>query len=179
MLRYLKSTANHGLYYTKLASPEILCYSDADWGGDHENRKSTSGVVTLYSSGPITFKSQQQPVVALSTTEAEYISASFALKDLIWIQRFLIELGIDGLSKLRLLCDNQSAIKLIKNPEFHQRSKHIDIRFHFIRDSYESNVFEPEYVSTDEQLADLFTKSLSAEKHKKLRNAISCVTINP
>lgn len=133
VFRYLKATRDHGLIYAKMDEPELLCYSDADWAGDQESRLSTSGMVTLFSSGPVSFKAQQQPVVALSTTEAEYISASLAVKDLIWIQRFMVELGVSLESKPRLLCDNQSAIKLIKNPEFHQRSKHIDIRYHFIR----------------------------------------------
>ena len=83
VFRYLKGTMDHGLHYMKVSKPQILCYSDADWGGDHENRKSTSGMITSYSSEPISFKAQQQSTVALSTTEAEYISACVAVKDLI------------------------------------------------------------------------------------------------
>lgn len=105
---------NHGLFYAKVAEPELLCYSDADWAGDHENRKSTSGMVTFFSSGPISYKAQQQPVVSLSTTEAEYISAPQAVKDLIWLMRFLGELNCEVKGKPQLLCDNQRAIRLIK-----------------------------------------------------------------
>jgi hypothetical protein len=176
VFRYLKGTADHGLLF-KHGPPELVCYSDADWGGDQENRRSTSGMATLFASSLICFKAQQQPVVALSTTEAEYIAASIAVKDLIWTRRFLGELKVNLKPEPMLLCDNQSAIRLIRNPEFHQRSKHIDIRYHFIRNSFESGLFELEYIQTDQQLADLFTKSLASDRHHALKEAIGCVSM--
>lgn len=176
VFRYLRGTMDHGLIY-KHATPDVLCFSDADWAGDQANRRSTSGMATLYSSGLVCYKAQQQSVVALSTTESEYISASISVKDLIWIRRFLRELRAPMMWRPLLLCDNQSAIRLIRNPEFHQRSKHIDIRYHFIRDSFESGEFDLEYLQTDQQLADLFTKSLASDRHHLLKEAIGCVSI--
>lgn len=174
VLRYLQATANYGLTYTKVDRPEILCYTDSDWAGDQENRRSTSGMVTFIAGGPISYKSQQQPVVALSSTEAEYIAASIATKELVWLKRFLEELQTSINTRGKLLCDNQSALKLMKNPEFHQRSKHIDIRFHFVREKFMDGLFEPVYVPTDLQKADIFTKALSIEKFERLRNLIGC-----
>lgn len=177
VLRYLKGTLDFGLAYRKVNEPRIICYTDADWAGDHANRRSISGMVSFLSSGPISYKSQQQPVVALSTTESEYIAAAIAVKELIWLQRFISELKAPIPTGATLKCDNQSAIKLIRNPEFHQRTKHIDIRYHFIKERYLDKCFEPEYVDTHSQKADIFTKPLSADKFQNLRDMISCIII--
>lgn len=174
VLRYLRATTDYGLSYSMIDEPEILCYTDSDWAGDQKNRRSTSGMVTFIAGGPISYKSQQQPVVALSSTEAEYIAASIATKELVWLKRFLEELQTSINTRGKLLCDNQSALKLMKNPEFHQRSKHIDIRFHFVREKFMEGLFEPIYVPTDLQKADIFTKALSIDKFERLRDSIGC-----
>jgi len=176
VFRYLRSTTDYGLLYRKIENPKVVCYSDADWAGDQDNRKSTSGMVTFLTSGPISFRAQQQSVVALSTTEAEYIAASEAVKDLIWIQRFVKELKLD-VAKSLLLCDNESALKLIRNPEFHQRTKHIEIRFHFIREKFEEGKFDLEHICSKDQRADVFTKALSADRFRTLRDSIGCVAL--
>lgn len=178
VLRYLKETSNFGIVFQRVKEPALVCFSDADWAGDHQNRRSTSGLVSFLNTGPISFRAQQQPVVALSTTEAEYIAATLAVKDLIWIKRFIDELKLPVKTKGRLLCDNQSALKLMKNPEFHQRSKHIDIRFHFIREKYEQGIFELDYICTEKQKADVFTKALSVDKFRTLRNSIGCISLS-
>lgn len=178
VFRYLKGTMDFGLVYRKVNEPKLVCYTDADWAGDHENRRSISGMVSFLSTGPISYKSQQQPVVAMSTTESEYIAAAVAIKELIWLQRFLSELKVPIESEAKLKCDNQSAIKLIRNPEFHQRTKHIDIRYHFIRERYLHRCFEPEYVDTHLQKADIFTKPLSTDKFQHLREMIGCIIVS-
>lgn len=176
VLRYLKATPNHGLLYQKSRNLQIRCYSDADHAGNQSNRRSTSGILVFLNRAPVCYRAQQQPVVSLSTTEAEYIAAAACVQELIWVKDFLEELGIatDGSPLFR--CDNQSAIKLIKNPELHQRTKHIDNRFHFIREKYENGYFNVEYVPTDDQLADLFTKSLTGQRHRSLSEGIGCVS---
>lgn len=174
VLRYLKETIDYGLVYTAGKINSLICYSDADWGGDQRKRKSYSGMAIVYSGCLICFKAQQQDVVALSTTEAEYISASRAVQELTWVDRFISELSAPRTVKNVLLCDNQSAIKLIKNPEFHQRSKHIDIKYHHIRDRYEAGLFDLEFIASEDQLADLFTKALSIEIHKGLTRSLGC-----
>lgn len=177
VFRYLKGTLDFGLVYRKVNELKLICYTDADWAGDHDNRRSISGMVSFLSTGPISYKSQQQPVVALSTTESEYIAAAVAVKELIWLQRFISELKVPIQSGATLKCDNQSAIKLIRNPEFHQRTKHIDIRYHFIRERYLDRCFELEYVDTLLQKADIFTKPLSTDKFQDLREMIGCIII--
>lgn len=169
VLRYLKKTNHLGLLYKRVTCPRLICYTDADWAGDQETRKSISGSISYLTNAPVTYFAQQQPVIAQSTTEAEYIAASESVKDLIWLHRFVIELGLK-IEKGILMCDNQSAIKLIKNAEFHKRTKHIDIRFHFIRDNYMKDKFEVDYVPTDKQVADVFTKALTKDRFVSLRS---------
>ena len=176
VFRYLQATSNYGLLYRKIDSNLTLdCYTYADWGGDQSSRRSMSGMVLFLGTAPVSYHSQQQLCVALSTTEAEYIAASDSVKSLIWVKRFLKELGITEVKQARILCDNQGALKLIRNPEFHRRTKHIDIRFHFIRDQFLRKVFEPEYICTEEQKADLFTKALTVEKFCHFRKQIGCI----
>lgn len=176
VMRYLKATMDHGLMYKPVDSPKIVCYSDADYAGDQVTRKSTSGIVTFINTGPISFKAKQQECVALSTTEAEYMACVIGIKDLIWLKRFIEELSAPINDEAWLLCDNQGAIRLVKNPEFHERTKHIDIKYHFIREKYAAKVFELRYVETEQQKADIFTKALSADKHDYLRKEIGCVS---
>lgn len=178
VMRYLKATMNHGLIYKPVNDPKIICFSDADYAGDQATRKSTSGIISFINTGPISFKAKQQECVALSTTEAEYMACAIGVKDLIWLRRFTEELGAPINQEAWLLCDNQGAIRLVKNPEFHERTKHIDIKFHFIREKYADGIFELRYVETDQQRADIFTKSLSADKHNYLRNEIGCVSLD-
>lgn len=174
VFRYIRGTVDQGLLYKAVSNPRIICYSDADHGGDHENRRSTTGLVSFINTGPISYKAQQQATVALSTTEAEYVAATPAVKEIVWLKRFIEELGFKVNTRGLLLCDSQSAIRLVKNPEFHQRTKHIDIRFHFIREKLQDQLFEIVYVDTDNQKADLFTKALAKDKHKRLCKALGC-----
>lgn len=98
--------------------------------------------MTLINTGPITFKAKQHSCVSLSTTESEYIACTLGVKDLIWVKRFLEELGNPLHADACLMCDNQGAIKLIENPEYHERTKHIEVRHHFIREKWSAGLFE-------------------------------------
>lgn len=114
----------------------------------------------------------KQKTVALSTAESEYVSATSSVQELIWLERFVEELKVPVVGKAYLLCDNQSAIRMIKNPEAHQRTKHTDVRHHFIRDQYLEKKFEVYFVPTVQQKADLFTKALSAATHNQPNNKL-------
>lgn len=166
-MRYLQGTIKYGLTYTKSSAIELIAYSDADWGSDVKVRKSISGTLILVSGGPVIFRSSQQTLVSQSTTESEFIAAAETVKELKWLQMFLQELHV-SCSRSVLKSDSQTAIRLIKNPEFHRRTKHIDIKYHFIRDWFHKKAFELKYVPTDEQLADYLTKPLPSDKHLKL-----------
>jgi len=129
IIRYLKSTADLELLYCK--NGDFEAYSDVDFVSDRETRKSTSGILCKNANAVIVWQSKRQQCISLSTTESEYVSAASAVKEIIWLKRLLSECGHCNKNSC-LYIDNMSAIRLIKNPEFHQRSKHTDVKFHFI-----------------------------------------------
>lgn len=164
ILKYLKGTKNYGLVFTKDDS-YIEGYVDADWGSDTNDRKSFSGFCFKLSGAVISFECRKQRNVALSSTEAEYISMSEASKEAIYLKNLLFE--ILGYSETIILYnDCQSAQKLILNPVYHRRSKHIDIRYHFVREAVANKFIKVDYLETKEMPADIFTKSLGSFKHK-------------
>ncbi|KAF2282711.1 hypothetical protein GH714_043687 [Hevea brasiliensis] len=141
-LRYLKGTVNYGIHYKKGGDGELLAFTDSDYAGDMEDRKSTSGYVFLMNSSAVSWCSKKQPIVTLSTTEAEFVAAAVCACQGVWIKRILKELGqFDG-GCTTVMCDNSSTIKLSKNPVMHGRSKHIDVRFHFLRNLTKEGVIE-------------------------------------
>jgi len=143
-----------------------------------DKRRSVTGYVFFAHGGPIVWTSRRQGCTALSTTEAEYIAGCEASKEAIWITRLLKELKLEGKQTVPLYCDNQSAIRLAKNPEFHQRTKHIDVKYHFIREQIEKGVISLEFVGTEDQLADLFTKPLEGVRFQNLRERIGMIDVN-
>jgi len=170
VLRYLKGTANLGITY-RPPPMRLTGYSDADWAGDVNTRRSTTGYVVMLNNGAIAWKSQRQATVALSTMEAEYMALTEATKELKWVRTLLAELGYsngDGTDRpTDLFSDNQSAIALTKNPVSHARAKHIDIRHHFVREAIQDKIIWVQYIPTTEMTADSLTKALGREKHEK------------
>ena len=170
VLRYLQGTPSLGITYGPPPS-RLTGYSDADWAGDVNTRRSTTGYVVMLNNGAVAWRSQRQPTVALSTMEAEYMALTEATKELKWIKTFLAELGCNGQSTdstpTDLYSDNQSAIALAKNPVSHARAKHIDIRHHFVREAIQDQIIWVQYIPTAEMTADSLTKALGREKHEK------------
>lgn len=160
ILRYLKHTLHYKLVYAKSTKIDVIGYTDADYAGCIDTRKSTSGYVFIIADGPVTWKSQKQNVVAQSTTEAEYIALALGTREALWLKSFLKELDIE-IPSIRINVDNQSAIKLAHAHQFHSRTKHIDVKVHFVRDECEKGNIIVSYVNSSEQLADLFTKALT------------------
>jgi len=167
-------TTTVGLWYPSEVSLDLVGYSDSDFAGCKIDRKSTSGTCHLLGSSLISWHSKKQACVALSTTEAEYVSAGSCCAQSLWIKQQLSDFGLN-LSKIPLLCDNTSAINLTKNPVQHSRTKHIEIRHHFIRDHVNNGDCEIQFVSTENQLADLFTKPLNKERFNFLRNELGII----
>jgi transposase InsO family protein len=163
--RYLRGTVNMCLTYRGNSEPDLLAFVDADWASDINDRRSTTGFVFLISGGAVSWSSKKQTSVALSSTEAEYMAAAAATKEAIWLKTFLSELDFSKTHPITLQIDNQSAILLAKNAMFHERTKHIAIRYHFIREKLEEGEICVEYVPTNEQVADVLTKPLTREKH--------------
>jgi transposase len=168
ILRYLKGTSKTGLVYSAERSCEPLVgYSDADYAGDVITRRSTTGVVCVHGGTAVSWLSQLQKSVSLSTMEAEIIAASEAAKEIIWLVRMCKEVTVEN-SVPVLNIDNMSTVKLVKNPIFHKRSKHIEVRNLFVREQYENNVIAVNHIASNDQLADILTKPLPRVRFLKL-----------
>ncbi|KAI4369936.1 hypothetical protein MLD38_018327 [Melastoma candidum] len=168
IFRYLFGTTNLGLWYSKRSSFDLIRYSDADFAGCKIDRKSTSGTCQLLGDMHISWHSKKQASVALSTAEAEYIAAASCCAQLLWMRQQLEDYGFK-FDNIPIRCDNTSAINLTKNHVQHSKSKHIELRHHFIRDHVKNGSIAVEYVSTEAQLCDIFIKPLNFEKFSKLR----------
>ena len=143
---------------------------DSDYAGDIDDRKSTSSYVFLLSSGAVSWLSKKQPIVTMSTTETEFVAAAACACQTIWMRKVLKQLGHEQKGCTTIMCDNISTTKLSRNPIMHGRSKHIDVRFHFLRDLTKDGVVKLIHCGTQEQMADLMTKPLKLEAFQKLRN---------
>jgi len=174
ILKYLQGTTTVGLWYPSEVSLDLVGYSDSDFASCKIDRKSTSGTCYLLGSSLISWHSKKQACVVLSTTEAEYIAAGSCCAQSLWIKQQLSDFGLN-LSKIPLLCDNTSVINLTKNPVQHLRTKHIEIRHHFIKDHVNNGDCEIQFVSTENKLAGLFTKSLNKERFNFLRNELGII----
>jgi hypothetical protein len=172
ILRYLVHTPNLGLWYPKGSKFNLLGYSDSDYAGCKVDRKSTSGTCQFLGRSLVSWSSKKQNCVALSTAEAEYVAAGACCAQLLWMKQTLKDFGCQY-SKIPLLCDNESAIKLANNPVSHSRTKHIDIRHHFLRDHELKGDIEIRHVSTEKQLADIFTKPLDESRFCALRSELN------
>ncbi|KAF0706887.1 hypothetical protein AaE_013900 [Aphanomyces astaci] len=169
IFQYLQGTQDFGIHYERVER-SVCGYSDADWAGDVDTRHSTSGYCFLLNNGIVSWKSHKQRTVALSSTEAEYMGLTEAAQEALWMKALLQELGEleDGVP-ITIWEDNQGSIALAKNTEHHRRTKHIDIRYHFIREKVASADIELKYCPTSDMIADIFTKPLPAVQFSKLR----------
>ncbi|WVZ48979.1 hypothetical protein U9M48_000364 [Paspalum notatum var. saurae] len=160
----------------RILSFELLGYSDSDFAGCRVERKSTSGGCYLLGHSLVSWSSKKQNCVSLSTAEAEYIAAGSCCAQLIYMKQTLLDYGVK-LSRVPLLCDNESAVKLANNPVQHSRTKHIDIRHHFIRDHVAKGDILLRNVGTKEQLVDIFTKPLDESTFSKLRGELNVLDL--
>ena len=144
-MRYIKGTTTFGLFYSSSKKIEIVGYSDCDWGGDSDERKSTSGNCFMIRKTVCLWLSKKQSIVALSTCETEYVAAATSACQSVWLNNIMTQIGFNIDVPIKIYVDNISAINLAKNPFFHQRSKHIDIRYHFLRYQVGMNMIKLEY----------------------------------
>ncbi|XP_073271383.1 uncharacterized protein [Primulina huaijiensis] len=172
ILRYIAGTIELGLWYTRETNSNLVGFSDADWAGDLDDRKSTSGGCFYLGNNLISWHSRKQNCVSLSTAESEYVAAGSGCTQLLWMNQMIEDYGLKS-EPLVMYCDNSSAINISKNPVQHSRTKHIDIRHHFIRDLVEKGLIRMEFVDTNNQLADIFTKALDFERFSNLRKSLS------
>ncbi|WJX73238.1 hypothetical protein P8452_57046 [Trifolium repens] len=170
IMKYVNGTRDYGMMYSHCNST-LLGYCDADWAGSANDRKNTSGGCFFLGNNLISCFSKKQNCVALSTAEAEYIAVESSCSQLVWMKQMLKEYDMEQ-DVITLYCDNLSVIYISKNPVQHSKTKHIDIRHHFIRDLVESKVVTLEHVATEEQIADIFTKALDAKQFEYLRGKL-------
>ncbi|KAG7532793.1 Reverse transcriptase RNA-dependent DNA polymerase [Arabidopsis thaliana x Arabidopsis arenosa] len=171
VLRYIKGTLDIKLCYQKNPDFQITGYCDADHGADLDKRRSITGLVFTLGGNTISWKSGLQRVVALSSTESEYMSLTEAVKEAIWLKGLLREFGYDQ-KAVEIYCDSQSAIEVSKNNVHHDRTKHIDVKYHFIREVIASGVVEVLKISTEKNPADIFTKIVTVSKFQDALNLL-------
>ncbi|CAN6727335.1 unnamed protein product [Malus baccata var. baccata] len=159
ILRYLRGTIGWGIFF----QPGSLClraYTDADWAGDPNDRRSTTGFVVFLDSNPISWSSKKQHTVSRSSTEAEYRAMATTTAEVVWLQQLLQDLHLDISSPPSLHCDNVSAMALATNPVLHSKAKHIEVDCHFVRERVQQGVISLQFVASTTQFADIFTKGL-------------------
>ena len=169
VLRYIRGTSDLGIWYSKTGGVNLIGYANSDWAGSVDDMKSTSDYVFTLGSGAICWNAKKQEVVAQSTAEAEYISMAAAANQAIWLNKILADLGQNQGSPTELYCDNKSAIAIAQNPVQHGRTKHINVKFHSLREAEKNQLIKITYCSTDIQLADLMTKALPKSRLELLR----------
>eukprot|EP00253_Pinus_taeda_P035205 PITA_35205 len=178
VLRYLRGTLGYGLWYRQEDEVKLCGFTDADWAGSPTDRKSTSGGIFNIRSITVSWYSKKQRSVALSLAEAEYMATSLAACQAIWMRKILVGLFRSHLEPTVIYCDNQSCIKLSSNLVFQDRSKHIDIKYHHIRDCVQRRIMLLSYIPTEDQDADILTKALTRSKFEDHRGRIG-VADNP
>ncbi|GKA59654.1 retrovirus-related pol polyprotein from transposon TNT 1-94 [Tanacetum coccineum] len=178
LLYLIARTVNQGLWYPKDSSIALTAFADADHAGCQDTRRSTSGSMQFLGDRLISWSSKRQKSVAISSTKAEYIALSGCCAQILWMRSQLTDYGF-GFNKIPMYCDNKSAIALCCNNVQHSRSKHIDIRFHFIKEHVENGVIELYFVNTEYQLADIFTKALGRERIEFLINKLGMRSFTP
>ncbi|GLT83450.1 hypothetical protein SLE2022_017400 [Rubroshorea leprosula] len=172
VLRYLNGTSDYGLWFEKHKHGILHYFSDSDWAGSHEDAKSTTGFAAF------SWMSRKQEVVAQSTAEAEYIAAAEAVNHAAWINKMLIDMGCYQLKPCVIHCDNNSTIAIAHNPVQHGHTKHVNVKFHVLRNMVQSKEIEMVYCHNNEHVADIFTKVLSKFKFEKFRSKLGVSSKN-
>jgi hypothetical protein len=161
ILQYLKSSPGKGIMFAKGDTLNIEGYTDADWAGSIDDRRSTTGYLTFVGGNLVTWRSKKQGVVARSSAEAEYRGMAKGVCELLWIKNLLQELKISSTFPMKLYCDNKAACDIAHNPVQHDRTKHVQIDRYFIKEQLEAKIIEVPHVRSQDQLADIHTKTVS------------------
>ncbi|XP_073311012.1 secreted RxLR effector protein 161-like [Primulina huaijiensis] len=172
VIRYVKGTTDLGVKFTKSKEFKLVGFSDSDWGGSADDMKSTSGYCFSFGAGIFSWCSRKQENVAQSTAEAEFIVAASAVNQAIWLRKILTDLNMEPKKSTEIFVDNQAAIAISKNPVFHGKTKHFNIKLFFVREVQKEDVVTLLYCKSEDQLADSFTKPLPFNRFEVLRQKI-------
>ncbi|KAL0448192.1 UNVERIFIED_CONTAM: Retrovirus-related Pol polyprotein from transposon RE2 [Sesamum latifolium] len=179
LVRYLKGTLSKGLFFPSHSSFTLTGYSDADWASCRDTRRSLTGYCILFGTALVSWKMKKQNTISRSTAEVEYRSMGSAVCELSWIVYLLQNFGISIPTPVPFLCDNQVALHIVANPVFHERTKHLEIDCHIVLDKFKSGLIAPSHVSSTDQLANLFTKSLLGPPFFRLLSKLGLVDLTP
>ena len=177
ILCYLKGAPGRGILYKNHGHTRIECFSDADWAGSKADRRSTTGFCVFVGGNLVSWKSKKQNVVSRSSAESEYRAMAQSICEIMWINQLLTEVGLKTSMPAKLWCDNQAALHIASNPVFHERTKHIEIDCHFVREKIQQGLISTGFVRTGEQLGDLFTKALHGVRVDYLCNKLGMSNI--
>jgi predicted aspartyl protease len=177
VVRYIKGTINFGIKFKKSKEFKLFGFSDSDWAGSIDDMKSTSGYCFCFGSGVFSWSSKKQETVAQSTAEAEFVAATSAVNQALWLRKILSDLHLEQKEDTKIFVDNQAAIAISHNPVFHGKTKHFNIKLFFVREVQKDNVVALVYCKTEEQIADIFTKPLPASKFEDLRTKLGVCSI--
>ncbi|KAH9782217.1 hypothetical protein KPL71_008805 [Citrus sinensis] len=172
VLRYVKGTCNFGIKFTRSKEFKLFGYSDSDWGGSIDDMKSTSGYCFTLGSGVFSWSSKKQEIVAQSTAEVEFVAATAAVNQALWLRKILIDLNLEQEESTEILVDNQAAIAISQNLVFHGKTKHFNIKLFFLREVQKNGVVSLVYCKTEDQVADVFTKPLPVSKFEFFRTKL-------
>ncbi|KAD2804205.1 hypothetical protein E3N88_37582 [Mikania micrantha] len=161
IIRYLKGTAGHGILFKTNGHLEIQGYTDADWAGSKDNRRSTAGYFTMVGGNLVTWRSKKQKVVALSSAEAEFRGIARGMAEVLWLKKLLTEIGFPPDKAIKVMCDNKAAIQISENPVQHDRTKHVEVDRHFIKEKIEAGIVVLPFVPSEDQVADILTKAVN------------------
>lgn len=168
IVRYLKGTIDYGIMLSSKTGLSLKGFIDSDWAGCPTTRRSTTGYFVMMGDNPISWKSKKQPTVSRSSAEAEYRALANLTSELQWLRYSLNDFHISPPSPIPVYCDNQAAMHISENPVFHERTKHIEIDCHFVREKIQQKIIQPTYIKSTAQLADIFTKPLGADQFRRL-----------
>lgn len=178
VLRYLKGTTQLGIWFRSTKNGSLNGFVDSDWAGSIDDMKSTTGYCFSLGSGMFSWVSRKQEVVAQSTAEAEYVAAAAAANQAIWLRKILKDLGVEQHEATEIRCDNKSAISIAENPVQHGKTKHINVKFHSIREAEKNKEVKLVYCSSEVQIADILTKALPKARFHKLRSMLGVSSKN-
>jgi hypothetical protein len=177
ILSYLKGSPGKGVLFRKNGHFKIECYTDADWAGSTDDRRSTSGYFTFVGGNLVTWRSKKQNVVSRSSAEAEFRGMALGICEILWLKFLLQDVGVNHSQPMKLFCDNKAARDIAHNPVQHDRTKHVEVDRFFIKEKLDNKVIEVPPIGTDDQVADILTKAVSSNKFSRFLDKLGMCDI--